>query len=474
MKIVRFLIIALFVLSVSLSAAPARAAGPSTGFLALVTQARPNMPLAAQAQMEFNRLAPALMAAKQSGYLLDFQPEFRAGILKLRFSGASVAPMAVAGMMERPVYGSIHEAVAAVPHQPMPTERVSAAVTGSQFNVQLFSSCFGADVPLNSHVIATLKDGAGNLKAKAQFNEQDDGYAGNGIWECFDWSSYSSVVPGWKVTFKVYDTYPGGTLLETRTATAPAIKFTSLTKSTAVVAGTGPANKAYDLYFSQDVLNAANDWIGIIYSGIINGSGAWSRDVYTGSMRGGAWVWIDVHQSANITFGRGMNAPYIFCQMGGNYCSIDGFAFQTSQLKVTHSGTTYTFNSKFDAWGSFAARLETASGAPIIIKAGDQVQGTSVALYTLPNLVINPFDFANDIVSGKVPANRYFNLGWRAYSSSIGFDYWYWKGSNATGDFILDTTSFFDLLSTETSEAEIYYIDKPTGNTTDLTTVYGP
>jgi hypothetical protein len=121
MKIIRFLIIAAFALSLCLSAAPARAAGPSTGFVALVTQARPNMPLAAQARMEFNRLAPALMAARQSGYLLDFQPEFRAGILKLRFSGASVAPMAVADMMQRPVYGSIHEAVAAVPHQPMPS-----------------------------------------------------------------------------------------------------------------------------------------------------------------------------------------------------------------------------------------------------------------------------------------------------------------------------------------------------------------
>jgi len=480
MKTVRFLTIVIFVLSLSLSTAPARAAGPSVGYLALVTQATlaphasaggPNMPLAAQAQMEFNRLAPALMAAKQSGYLLDFQPEFGAGILKLRFGSTAGAASSAAGMLGRPVYSTSREALAAVPHQ-QPAGGVSAAVTSSQFYLDLYQSCFKGSVPINAHVIVTLKDGAGTLKAKSESNEQDDGSADGWWWDCFDWSSDSNVVPGYKVTFKVYDTYPGGTLLETRTATAPAIKFTSLNKSTAVVAGTGPANKAYDINFQQPMLNAAHDWINNGFSGTINGSGAWSQDVYTGSIRGGAWVGIFVHQTANITFGRTVTAPNIFCQLGGNYCSINGFAFQASQLKVTHGGTTYTFNGKFNSGGWFGVDLETSSGTPIILKAGDKVQGTSVALYTLPALVIDPFEFTDDVVSGEAPASKFFDVWVTAYSTP----YWwnYWAGSNGVGDFAVDTSLDFDLLSTETSQAEIYYRDKSTGNATDFTAVYGP
>ena len=473
MKIVRILLIAAFALSLCLSAAPARAAGPSTGFVALVTQAKPNMPLAAQARMEFNRLAPALLAAKQSGYLLDFQPEFRAGILKLRFSGTSVAPMSVAGMMQRPVYGSIHEAAAAVPHQRIPAERVSAAVTGSQFYVNLFGSCFeGFGLPLNAHIIVTLKDGAGNLKAKYEGNEQDDGFADNYLFECFNWSGYNTIVPGWKVIFKVYDTYPGGTLLETYAPTVPTVKFTSITKSSAVVAGTGPANKAYEIYFWQPVLNAAGDWVANGFADVISGAGTWSDDVYSGSMRGGSWIEVDVHQAPNVTFIRGMQAPYINCQLGGNFCSITGFAFQTSQLKVIHSGTTYTFNGKFDAWGWFGASVENSSGAPVIIKAGDKVLGTNVAQYTLHTLVINAFDFTNDIVSGKAPASKFFDVWVQSYSSLDWVEYW--TGSDGSGNFSVDTTGDIDLLSTETSEAEIYFQDKPTGNVTDLTRVYGP
>jgi hypothetical protein len=261
------------------------------------------------------------------------------------------------------------------------------------------------------------------------------------------------------VTFKVYTTFPG-TPVETYAPTVPTVKFTSITKSSAVVAGTGPANKAYDIYFWQPNLNAAGTWVANGFTGTINGSGAWSKDVSGGSIRGGSEVEIDVHHAPNVTFIRWMQAPYIYCQLGGNYCSISGFAFQTSQLKVTRGSTTYTFNGRFDAWGGFGASVQDANGMPLILRAGDKAQGTSVALYTLPNLVINAFDFTNDIVSGKAPASKFFDVWVESYSSS-GWWNW-WDGTNASGNFSVDTTSDIDLLSTETSEAEIYYQDKPT------------
>jgi hypothetical protein len=95
-----------------------------------------------------------------------------------------------------------------------------------------------------------------------------------------------------------------------------------------------------------------------------------------------------------------------------------------------------------------------------------------VALYTLPNLVINAFDFTGDIVSGRAPANKYFDVWAQTYSSPD----WepYWAGSDGSGNFSVVTDPPIDLDSIETSEAEIYYQDKPTGNVTDLTRVYAP
>jgi hypothetical protein len=274
------------------------------------------------------------------------------------------------------------------------------------------------------------------------------------------------------VTFKIYDV-AGGTLLESYAPTVPTVKFTSITKSSAVVAGTGPANKLYDIYFWQPNLNQIGDWVNRGFlARTINGSGAWSQDVYSGSIRGGAWVEIDVHQSPNVIFIRMMQAPYIYCQLGGNYCGISGFAFQTSQLKVTRGSTVYTFNGKFDAWGWFAASVQDANGVPLLLSSGHKAQGTSVALYTLPNLVINAFDFTGDIVSGRAPANKYFDVWAQTYSSPD----WepYWAGSDGSGNFSVVTNPPIDLDSIETSEAEIYYQDKPTGNVTDLTRVYAP
>src|SRR5215211_1096076 len=80
MKILRFLILTVFVLSLCLSAVPVRAAGESLVYIALVTRADPQVPVAVQAQMEFRRLAPRLLSAQQSGQLVDFNTEFRAGI----------------------------------------------------------------------------------------------------------------------------------------------------------------------------------------------------------------------------------------------------------------------------------------------------------------------------------------------------------------------------------------------------------
>jgi hypothetical protein len=324
MKTLRFLICTLFLLSLALSAVPAQAAGESLVYVALVTQADSQAPLAARAQMEFERLAPKLLAAQQAGYLIDFNPEFRAGILMLRFAGGADAADAATRIFERPVYGDVHDALQAVPRER--PGRPGATAIASQFYVGIYDSCFSGEVPVNSHIIASLKEGSAII-AKTQISEQDDGWADGFFFECFDWSSYNEVLPGNTVIFKVYNA-PGGTLLGAFSAVAPSITFTSVNKTTAVIAGTGPANKLFDLFWSQPNLNAAGNFVFNNVSGAINAAKKWSGDVSTGKIRGGAYINITVFQTPRIAFDRSLSAAHIFCQLGGNYCSLSALPNQ--------------------------------------------------------------------------------------------------------------------------------------------------
>jgi hypothetical protein len=139
---------------------------------------------------------------------------------------------------------------------------------------------------------------------------------------------------------------------------------------------------------------------------------------------------------------------------------------------LIRKATTYTYTGKASPWGWFGANLYTPDGSPIKLKAGDKVAGTGVPVYTLPALSFNAFNFVNDIVSGKAVPGRFFDVYVQSYSS-FGW-WWYWTGSNAAGNFAVDTTPNFDLKNTETSIAEIYYIDPATGNAIDATRVYAP
>jgi hypothetical protein len=439
-------------------------------YIALVTRPNSQLPLAVQAQMEFRRLAPILLSAQQSGNLVDFNTEFSVGIVMLRFAGrADEAADAATRMFGRPVYSNVNDALRAVPH-PVRSRDASAAAITAEFFIDAYESCFWGNVPINAHIIASLRDQTGVLQGKAQVSEQDDGLADGSFFGCFDWSYDNQVIPGYKVTFKVYDA-PGGALLGTFTALAPVLTFTSLNKTTAQVAGTGPAGKAFELNWGQPKLNAAHGWASNTVSGTVSTARTWSGDVSVGKIRGDAYINVTVHQTANISFQRDMLAARIFCRLGGNYCDIHGFPYQPLTLKITKGTTTYTFSGQADAWGWLGAYLYTPAGLPIKIRAGDKVEGTNVALYTQPALTLNAFDFANDIVSGKAPASKYFDVYVSTYSNG-----WnpYWAGSDAAGNFSVDTTADFDLVNTETSDAEIWYTNPLNGNITGLFKVHSP
>jgi hypothetical protein len=469
MKTFRFLILTVFVLSFALSSAPAKAAGQSLVYLALATRADSQIPVAVQAQREFSRLAPRLLSAQESGQLIDFNTEFGAGIIMLRFAGrADEAADAATQLFGRTVYSNVREALQAVPRQ-RPSRNISTVIR-AQFYIDAYESCFWGEVPLDSYIVAILRDDAGVLQAQEQVEDDDDGDTDGLFSSCFDWSYYNEVVPGYRVVFRVFDT-AGGTLLGTFATTAPTLTFTSLNKTTAQVAGTGPAGKAFDLFWSQPKLNAAGTYAFNTVSGAISAARTWSDDVSLGKIRGDAYIAVTVHQTPNIAFRRDMLAARIFCRLGGNFCDIQGFPYQPLTLKIIKGATIYTFSGRADAFGWFGVNLHTPAGLPIKIRAGDKVEGTNVARYTQPVLSLNAFDFVNDIVSGKAPPSRFFGVGVNTESTDW---QWYWAGSNALGNFAVDTTADFDLDSTEISEAEVWYTDPVTGNITGAYRLYVP
>jgi hypothetical protein len=462
MKTLRFLIFALFVLSLALSAVPAQAAGDSLVYVALVTQPDSQVPLAVRAHREFQRLAPRLLSAQQAGYLIDFNTEFSVGIVMLRFAGgADVAADTATRMLGRPVYRDINEALWAVPRERQ-TGPVTTAIE-AQFFINGYESCFWGNVPPNSHIVAILKDNLNVLQAKTRLDEDDDGSDDGAFFGCFDWSYYNQVVPGSRVIFRVYDD-AGGTLLGVFGATAPVLTFTGLNKATAVVTGTGPAGKPFNLYWSQPRLNANNAWAENTVNGTISAAKKWSGDVSPGKIRGDAYISVSVPLTANVVFQHDMLASRIHCTLGGNFCDIQGFPYQAVTFKWTRGATTYTFSGRADSWGWFGVNLYNPAGIPIIIKAGDKVTGTNVPVYTLPALSLNAFDFPNDIISGKAVPSKFFSVGVQTDSTD---DWeWFWAGSAANGVFSVDTTGDIDLDITEATEAEIWYVDPATGNIT--------
>jgi hypothetical protein len=464
MKALRFVLVALFAASLFLVAAPAQASSGAVGWEPLVTHSNSKAPIYFQARSGFESLLPALMQARKSGLIREFTPNFKAGVLEIHYSGSNV--LSLGGVQ---AYRMPSQALALVPHQ-KPSIMASKSSSTTQFYFELYDDNFEAYIPVGAHIVGSLRNAAGVIVNTYEGNDGDDGvndgYLSNYFWN----GPYGDILPGYTITFKVYDTYPNGTLLGTYSTTAPNFTFTGLNKSTAVVQGTGPKNHAYFVYWSEELLNATDQYIGNGFSGTTSSAGAWSKDVYGGALRGGAYVDVDFQQTAYMTFSRDMWAPDIYCQLATNYCTVYSLPRQAVSLTVTHSGVKYSFSGVSDAWGDFYADVVNGSGVPIFLQAGDKVQGTNVALYTEPKLTAS-INFTSDVVSGLAPASKYFSLYVWGYTPGWN---WYWVGSNSSGAYSEDVSAYQTLLPSESSYAYIYYVDPATGNETSYNKAYGP
>ncbi len=466
MKTLRLLLVGvLLLLAIATTPAVAQAADQSqaVGYLRLLSRVDPNLPVRVQSQRALMRIMPKLLALQKDGSILEFAPELSVGVLKVKYSSA-MSLSTLAGMQS---YSNIRDAMVSVPQ----AERVTLGInaSGPSFLAELYSGCFDAvNLGAFSHVVASLRDKTGRVVAN--YEGDADGSGNIDLFNrCFSWNgSYSDVVPGYKLTFKVYDTTP--TLLGTYAVFAPNIIITTFDKPNAIVGGVGPAGKPYTLFWSHPNLNAANTVTNLSRTGTISAAKQWSKDFGAMKFRGGDEFAILLQQSARFTFLHVQNAPAIYCQLGGNYCTLSGIPFQPAKLSIKHFSYTFTFSGKFDAYGYFSQVLEI-KGNPIFLKAGDRISGTGVADYTLPNLTA-AINFNTDVVSGKAPASKYFEL-WVNDPCSCSW-YFIWSRSNSLGNYTGDFASQVDLVPTQAANVEVYYYDPATGNITDYYFSVGP
>jgi hypothetical protein len=435
------------------------------GYVPLLTQVDPAIPIQVQAQEAYERLLPELLAAQKSGAILDFEPSFNVGIVKIKYP-AGVGVSMLDGMT---VLDNIQDAAAMVPRTP--PAHLADAITPEAYSPQIYSylydGCFDVyNLEAGDHVVGSLRNTAGKIVAVS-----DDSYSGSDdyLTSCFN-GSYDSVLPGYKVTFKIYNTTDA--LRGTYSSAVPALAITALDKVNSKASGTGPAGKPYYAWWSHPNLNAGNTYQFIQKEGTISGAKTWSVDFGTTKFLGGDGVGIDVIMSANLIFLRWMNVPYARCTLGGYECGVRGFPNKAASMSITHAGVPHTFTGKFDKfWGWFEVSLEDGDGHPVFLAAGDKVQGTGVPMYALPKLTAT-INYTTDVVSGKAPANKYF----RVEVQDISEGYWYsvWAHSNASGDYSADFSSMVDMKTTKAYEVYLPYYDPASGNRTYLDQAFGP
>jgi hypothetical protein len=221
------------------------------------------------------------------------------------------------------------------------------------FEMRLFDNCFQArNLVPNARLTGSLRDRTGRILALY------DGYAdasGNISFGCFSWAgSYSDVVPGHKLAFQEFD---GAVRLKTYTVFAPAIRFSSIDKLNSVVKGIGPAGKDYEAYWYHNFWNSTDGAaLNILRKGTISSTRSWSVDFGTVKIRGNDKLHIIVQQNPNFRFTRWMDAPHIYCVLGGNAVKYP-VCLQDCSHKIVRGTTIYNYSGKFDAEGISGRRM---------------------------------------------------------------------------------------------------------------------
>ena len=260
-----------------------QAAGGRVGFIRLLSRVDTRTPIQVQAGPAFQRMLPRLLALQKQGSILEFEPELRAGIVKILYASGGVVPSVIGGNQ---IYAGIHDSIVSAPRQVAQTQQ-RAAAPAPIFALELYDSCFGAaNLGAFSDVVGSLRDKTGRVVASYE------GFAdstGSIALDCFAWSgSYTDVIPGYTVLFKVYDTTPA--LIGTYKVFAPAFSLTGIDQATALVSGRGPAGRPYQISWYHQNWDSADSWASSMKGGVISPAGIWSKDMGAMTFRGGSYT----------------------------------------------------------------------------------------------------------------------------------------------------------------------------------------
>jgi hypothetical protein len=342
---------------------------------------------------------------------------------------------------------------------------VQSAPYNPQFHLQLMYS--GANVNgliPGDRVVGSLRDRAGKIVGVAEGIADSYGFDYLNFY-----GSYAAVFPGYKATFRIYDS--AGVQRGTYSAIAPAMTFSALDKARSIARGTGPAGKPYSVTWYHPNLNAGNTYLFVAKEGSVPSTRAWAADFGTTSFRGGDWINFEVRQSTRFTFSRSMTVPFLSCYLAENYCWLAGFPNQGAALTIVHAGTPYSFTGRFSLSGYFSAQPVDADGMPVLLAAGDMVSGTGVGSFVLPTLTA-AIDFSTDVVSGKAPAGRYISVRVQRLATNQLFSRW--VRSNAAGNYSADFSPTLDLTDMEGLLVSVTYVNPASGNETSLDQPFGP
>ncbi len=461
MKIARMVLLAALLLSAFSSAAFGR--DEAVAFIQLVSQPNPNLPISVQTREALQQLRPELMAAQRAGQIIRYDVSPHSGVLIVVYRASAGLP----DFDGRPVYQQMK---AALVSSAAAASQEAATCLAPSFVMFLYEAIFMAGcLTPGAELLGSLRDPTGRVVATYQGIVD----AGGGLGWIANFESggpYEEIVPGHTVTFKEY---VGGALKATYKVKAPNIKFTSIDKARSIVRGIGPAGKLATISWFHPKLDAAQGIIQLSKARTISSSGTWQVDLGTIPIRGGDSLSATASPNANFAFIRDMEAPYMYCELGGNYCNLSGFASTPAAIRIVHGGQTYTFTGTFDRWGDFPVELRTAGGAPISLVTYDKVSGTGVAQYALPKLTAG-INYTTDTVIGKAPAYKYFmvslldigGIGWRQV----------YAHSNGAGSYAANfmASEGLDLRAGRPYIIQINFQMPSTGNVTALRQAYGP
>lgn len=470
MKTYRVLLALVILLAMNSLAASAQAsASTSFAYISLLpasqvvsSSGESTLPVEMLSQRTYEHLFPALLHARQQGLIVQFQPEFSAGMVKVEYlSGVNLAPL----LGERfSIYSDpspILENLWMFGRRTSNSQEIPALTT-PRFSLLVKNSSFsGYNFPADRYLKFTLSDPSGKLMAVADAYTQSNGY----FWAYFGEGNWSAMEPGYTFSAKMY-LLDRTTLVKTFSTTIPNLRISSIDVASKTVKGTAPVNGNLRVELYHLNLNAFGGSSATTNFLVAPASGAWQTTFAT-PMRGNDYVWVDLEPGGNFSFSTYLTAPSIHARLGSNYGYLYGSPNTAASMTIRHTGIDYPFSGKFSNRGYFYGELFTANGAPIFLQAGDKLSCTGVTALTLPVLTAS-LDAATDIVSGTAPAGKYLDVYIYVQTSCGEYSCWHWYGdyikSTVAGTFALNFSEVVDILPTDTLEIDVYYLDPVTGN----------